>query len=276
VTLTPVVPNTFTSTVTLTPVVPNTFTRTATLTPVVPNTFTRTATLTPVVPNTFTRTATSTATRTVTRTATPQVPVLGSLGTAPAAGVAATLAVNGTTFVNGAQVLLDGFGITTTFMSTGLLDASLPALAAGTYSISVRNPAGETSGSMSLVIIAGPAPTATFTATLTPAGPAAPTAVSGGGTLIVETRPFPNPNPRCVSVLLSADADSLELKVYTTAMQAIGTCKHGPALAGWVQVSLPVEMKAGGSAGLYYYSVTAQRNGSTAKAPHSGKLIIIK
>jgi len=94
--------------------------------------------------------------------------------------------------------------------------------------------------------------------------------------LIVEFHPYPNPNPGVISVLLRLPVDSLEVKVYTVAMVMVGSCKHGSAPAGWVQLGLPEAMKNSPAAGLYHFVVSAQRNGSRAQAAHSGKLLIVK
>ena len=221
-----------------------------------------------------TLTSTRTPSFTVTPTFTPVPPTLSSLSAAPAPGVASTLTASGSGFQAGAQVLLDGFALPTTFGSSSSLMASLPALAAGSYNVTVRNADGSVSAVKVLIIVAGPVPT--FTPTHTPGPAVGPTAGSGNGPLIVETHPFPNPNPRAISVLLTQDVDGLEVKVYTTGMQVIGIARHAAALAGWVQVSLPDGLQSGDASGLYYYVVTAQRNGNQAKAPKSGKLIIIR
>jgi hypothetical protein len=119
-----------------------------------------------------------------------------------------------------------------------------------------------------------PGPPASPTATPTAGGPVPP--ASGGDLEILESHPYPNPNPGSISVLLNGPAESLELKVYTAAMVAVGSRQRGASLGGWVQIPLPDGIKNSASAGLYYYVVSGRNGGKRAKAPHSGKLFIIK
>ena len=55
-------------------------------------------------------------------------------------GVATTLNVTGTNFVNGAQVLLGGTAFPTTFVDTTHLTAQVTAASAGTVNVNVKNP----------------------------------------------------------------------------------------------------------------------------------------
>src|SRR5439155_21966288 len=93
-------------------------------------------------------------------------PTLTSLtpSTTTAGSAAFTLTADGNNFVSGATVLWNGAARTTTFVSATLLTASTPAAdiaAAGSASVSVRNPDGQTSG--------------TQTFTINPSGPLPPT-----------------------------------------------------------------------------------------------------
>lgn len=110
-------------------------------------------------------------------------PTIASL--APATAVAGsgpfTLAVNGTDFVNGAEVFFNGTALTTTLVSPTQLTATVPASAvvtAGTYAITVTNPApggGASTSSPFTVLV--PAPTI---ASFTPA-------TGGSGTVVTIT-----------------------------------------------------------------------------------------
>jgi len=86
-----------------------------------------------------------------------------SPSTAFAGGPAFTLTVNGTNFVNGSVVQVNGSSRTTTFVSSTQLTAAIPAsdiASAGTLSITVVNPDGGASAALSLVVN-NPVPTLT-------------------------------------------------------------------------------------------------------------------
>ncbi len=132
---------------------------------------------------TATKTATITATysnvsKAATLTITPATalaPTISSLSpSSKAAGSATfTLTVNGAHFVSGAVVRFNGANLTTTFVSSSQLTATVPAAdvkTAGTYNIKVQNPDGQLSAA------------ATFTVT------------SGGGSAVPTKQVF-NPNP---------------------------------------------------------------------------------
>jgi len=86
-----------------------------------------------------------------------------SPSTAFAGGPAFTLTVNGTNFVNGSVVQVNGSSRTTTFVSSTQLTAAIPAsdiASAGTLSITVVNPDGGASAALALVVN-NPIPTLT-------------------------------------------------------------------------------------------------------------------
>jgi hypothetical protein len=128
-------------------------------------------------------TATSTGAFTV--TVPNPAPTITSLApaTVVAGSGAVTLTVNGTGFVNGAGVLLNGTALTTTLVSPTQLTAIVPASAVattGTYAVTVTNPApgGGTSTGFTFTVLA-PAPTI---ASFTPATGGAGTVVTITGT----------------------------------------------------------------------------------------------
>jgi hypothetical protein len=78
--------------------------------------------------------------------------------TATAGGPAFTLTVDGSKFVSGATVRWNGVARTTTFVSATRLFASIPAsdiAAAGSASVTVRNPDGQISGALTFTITSG-------------------------------------------------------------------------------------------------------------------------
>src|ERR1043166_1421528 len=87
--------------------------------------------------------------------------------TATAGAPAFTLTADGASFVSGATVLWNGATRATTFVSSSRLTAAIPAgdvAAAGSASVTVRNPDGQTSGAQ--------------TFTITPAGGGCPSTTS--------------------------------------------------------------------------------------------------
>jgi hypothetical protein len=84
--------------------------------------------------------ADSSATATTTLTLWNPSPTLGSVSPQSFATGAFTLTINGSNFVNGAQVLFAGAGLSTTFVSATKLTATGSALTAGTFSVTVQNP----------------------------------------------------------------------------------------------------------------------------------------
>ena len=91
------------------------------------------------------------------------VPVLSSIAPASVSAGSFTLSITGKSFVNGAQVLLNGSALTTTFVSSMQLSASGMENSAGTFAISVMNPnpGSSTSNSQTLEVTStsgGPPP----------------------------------------------------------------------------------------------------------------------
>jgi hypothetical protein len=84
--------------------------------------------------------ADSSATATTTLTLWNPSPTLGSLSPQSFATGAFTLTINGSNFVNGAQVLFADAALSTTFVSATKLTATGSALTAGTFSVTVQNP----------------------------------------------------------------------------------------------------------------------------------------
>ncbi len=91
------------------------------------------------------------------------VPVLSSISPASVAIGSFTLSITGNSFVNGAQVLLNGSALTTTFVSSMQLSATGTENSVGTFAISVMNPnpGSSTSNSQTLQVTSsssGPPP----------------------------------------------------------------------------------------------------------------------
>jgi hypothetical protein len=94
--------------------------------------------------------ADSSATAAATLTLWNPSPTLGSLSPQSFATGAFTLTINGSNFVNGAQVLFAGAALSTTFVSATKLTATGSALTAGIFSVTVQNPNPGSSQSNSI------------------------------------------------------------------------------------------------------------------------------
>jgi hypothetical protein len=84
--------------------------------------------------------------------------------------ISSTIFVTGSGILAGAQVALDGYGLlSTTEVITGTLTAVVPAgLPAGTYTLRVINPGGESATAATALTITGPTPTPQPTAFVRP------------------------------------------------------------------------------------------------------------
>lgn len=106
---------------------------------------------------------------------------------APMGSAGLTLTVNGSNFLAGSSIQWNGTSLATTFGSSSVLTAAVPAtflVAAGTFSLTVVNPGGATSGALNFVVT----PTASSLSSVSPAstaagGPDFVLAVSGTGFL---------------------------------------------------------------------------------------------
>jgi endo-1,4-beta-D-glucanase Y len=203
----------------------------------------------------------ATATPTQSPIVTSPAPVLGSLAPAQLSSVGTqTLTLNGQ-FLATDVVIIQGPGaagnvtLTPQTFTTGQLTVLVSPLAVGSYTVVVRDGASGAQSASQALTVKAPG--------------------SGNtGPLIVETHPVPNPNPTSIWVLLNYPAEQVVLKVYSQSMAMMGSTKLGAQAAGWVSVPLPWTGHGAMGSGTYYYVVSARRNGSEAKAPKIGRLVI--
>jgi hypothetical protein len=109
-------------------------------------------------PNTVTVTAKSAADTTATSSAAVTllnpIPILNNISPSTVNGGSFTLTITGSSFVNGAQVMLSGVPLSTTFDSATQLTASGSQTTSGTYGVTVSNPnpGASTSSAINLVV----------------------------------------------------------------------------------------------------------------------------
>jgi plastocyanin len=106
-----------------------------------------------------------------------------------------------------------------------------------------------------------------------------PTSVISGGNgdqVIITSKPFPNPmlGSGSLRVQLAEPVDGLTGKFYSRAMVAVGSLETGALPAGWVDLAVPASV-TGQAPGIYFYVLTAKRNGQSLKAPKSGRLVLL-
>ena len=118
-------------------------------------------------------------------------PVLTSVAPASVASGAFTITLTGSNFVSGAQVLLAGSALSTTFVSSTKLSATGTAASVGTFALTVTNPnpGSGTSGAQNLQVTSassgGPPPPPPVCSVMTP----------GQGGSLNGFLPFPSSNP---------------------------------------------------------------------------------
>jgi hypothetical protein len=117
------------------------------------------------------------------------LPVLANIAPTSVPAGAFAITVNGSGFVSGAQVLLAGAPLTTTFVSASQLTASGIEASAGTFSIAVTNPnpGSATSASQTLQVTSGGGGT--------PPSPSCSGMSLGQGGSLNGFVPFPGDNP---------------------------------------------------------------------------------
>ncbi len=84
------------------------------------------------------------------------IPVVGSIAPATPTEGTTTIAVNGSQFVYGAQIIWNGAAVATTFVSGTELAAAVSAPAPGTYPLMVSNPNPGSANSNNLSVLVGP------------------------------------------------------------------------------------------------------------------------
>lgn len=225
---------------------------------------------------TGTATDTAAASPTVTPSATKTLGVTGfNPASAPDSG-GFTITVTGSEFPAGAQiaVAVDGNTVvlTTSEQTTGgveTLTAIAPAfgIAVSTTvtvvdsSVSGTTPLDGWSGTMALM---------KATASATP---------SSGPAKVIASEPFPNPwsgaGPFTIAVELAGPADDVVLKIYTKAFVLVGSYDAGPQGEGWNHLVPPSSLLASVPSDLYFYTVSAKRNGQGLK-PTVGRIYVLR
>ena len=82
---------------------------------------------------------------------------------------------------------------------------------------------------------------------------------------------MPNPNPRQIAVDLSSPADELQVKFWTVSLKLVGGASAKQLKAGWSSLAIPKGLLAAN--GVYFYTITATRNGASASLAKPGKLL---
>jgi hypothetical protein len=132
-------------------------------------------------------------------------------------------------------------------------------LAAGTYSVMVRNPGGLDS-EVYILTVKG----------------------MEGPLEIDEHKAFPNPllgarlADARIAVHLKGSAERLTLKIYTRAMVCVGSLEQGAVGPGWHRLPLPSEFSADAGNGTYFYVVSAYRRGEKTVQDAVGRITILR
>lgn len=138
------------------------------------------------------------------------------------------------------------------------------------------------SPSLTVTLTATHSPSATLspspvsTPTLTPV-PTAPNPQEGDGSNRADkVVPFPNPNPRTWAVHLQGQADSLNLKVFSSAMALVWREQRSASFkAGWNHLPLGSEVNALPN-GLYFVQVQPTRAGQLGFAAPITRVLFLR
>jgi hypothetical protein len=160
--------------------------------------------------------------------------------------------VEGAAFQPGAEVLVNGVPLATTYIGPNRLTVLMPAGVSGTATVQVRNPDGLQAATSLSLRLKAPTPTVV---------PGAP---------ILEAFAFPNPNPLELRVKLGLPADRITVKVYTVGLVFVGEASRpGPLDFGWHRVALPSVP----AAGTYFFTVTSERQQGRYTMPGVGRFV---
>jgi hypothetical protein len=95
--------------------------------------------------------------------------------------------------------------------------------------------------------------------------------------LILQSIPWPNPNPQGLALKLAGNADSVEIKIYSKALVRVaGGRAEGPFSAGWVRVPLPMGWNNGLPNGVYYAVARPQRGAYLGNGPGPAVMMMLR
>ncbi|MES2201679.1 MAG: glycosyl hydrolase family 18 protein [candidate division FCPU426 bacterium] len=111
--------------------------------------------------------------------------------------------------------------------------------------------------------------------------PTSPTVTPVGSATDQESKilgawPLPNPNPSIFRVRLDGAVDSLQLEIYTEAMQVVVSTAAGPFSSGWQNMAVPADFLASAPNGVYFYRLISKSGGSDGSVRPKGKLLMLR
>lgn len=86
----------------------------------------------------------------------------------------------------------------------------------------------------------------------------------------------PNPNPHFLQVKLESAADSVMVRLWSVSLRMLDSFDVSPVAAGWNTVTLPSNFLTTAPNGVYFFSVTAIRNGIPSAAIVPGRIVILR
>lgn len=117
--------------------------------------------------------------------------------------------------------------------------------------------------------------TASPVLTATPSFTAQATAANTGTLEILAAKPWPNPDPKALRFQLSGPADSMRMRVYTTAWILVKEIEAGPWNAGWNRMDFGTPGLSAQAAGLYYVELVAKRDRVVSQAATT-RLVLLR
>jgi hypothetical protein len=90
-------------------------------------------------------------------------------------------------------------------------------------------------------------------------------------------KPFPNPSPQSIRLLLDGPADYVCVRIYTVNMLLVDKVEvFGSLSAGWVSVPLPAETRAKFAVGSQFFEAEAKRGSVKCVKPLVGTFVHLK
>jgi hypothetical protein len=214
-------------------------------------------TLSPLATSTATPTTTATRTLSTTPSSTATVTVTASSSASPTA----TASVSPSATPSATQSASPSPSRTASALPSATLTPSISVSSTLTFS-ATQSPSPVPSATSSPV--PGASPTQTFSPTPmpVPTDPASPR--------ILQVRPFPNPNPKWLSVEIQGLAQQLRVRIYSPARVLVAEMDQAVTTSGWNRVSL---LSLDLSPGLWHYEVDL---GAGDPYPVKGSFFIIR
>lgn len=87
---------------------------------------------------------------------------------------------------------------------------------------------------------------------------------------------MPNPDPVEIRFLMSSDADTVTLKIWTPALVLAARVESGPLSPGWHSLALTPDLQTSLPRGLLYYTLSAQQGTRRSLPRPPGRMVRLR